>query len=81
MNKYTIAEFRNDYPNDDACLDKIYKLRYTNLVCPTFPQMYKKVFIKNRTQFFQLALTLQKRPDKYIMPVDLHTTNLCHNVS
>ena len=34
MNKYTITEFRRDYPNDDACLDKIFKLRYTNLVCP-----------------------------------------------
>lgn len=34
MNKYTITEFRNDYPDNDACLDKLFKLRYTNLVCP-----------------------------------------------
>lgn len=34
MNKYTLSEFKNDYPNDDACLDKIFKLRYTNLMCP-----------------------------------------------
>jgi transposase len=34
MNKYTIVQFRKDYPNDDACLDKLFKLRYTNLVCP-----------------------------------------------
>lgn len=32
--KYTITEFRADYPNDDACLDKIFKLRYSNLICP-----------------------------------------------
>lgn len=34
MNKYTINQFRADYPNDDACLDKLFALRYTNLVCP-----------------------------------------------
>lgn len=34
MNKYTITQFRKDYPNDDACLDKIFQLRYSNLVCP-----------------------------------------------
>ncbi|MBS1917464.1 MAG: IS1595 family transposase [Bacteroidetes bacterium] len=34
MNKYTIDQFRKDYPNNDACLDKLFKLRYTNLVCP-----------------------------------------------
>lgn len=33
-NRYTITEFRNDYPDNDACLDKLFKLRYTNLVCP-----------------------------------------------
>lgn len=34
MKKYTIVEFREDCPNDDACLDKLFKLRYSNLVCP-----------------------------------------------
>jgi transposase len=34
MNKFTITEFRNMYPDNDACLDKLFKLRYTNLVCP-----------------------------------------------
>lgn len=34
MEKYTITQFRNDYPNDDACLDKIWQLRFSNLVCP-----------------------------------------------
>lgn len=33
-NRYTINQFRKDYPDNDACLDKIFKLRYTNLVCP-----------------------------------------------
>lgn len=34
MNKFTITQFREMYPNEDACLDKIFQLRYRNLVCP-----------------------------------------------
>ena len=33
--KYTIEQFRKDYPHDAACLDKLFKLRYGNLeACP-----------------------------------------------
>ncbi|HWZ15411.1 MAG TPA: IS1595 family transposase [Mucilaginibacter sp.] len=31
--KYTINEFRRDYPNDDVCLDMIFKLRYAKMPC------------------------------------------------
>lgn len=31
--KYTINEFRAQYPNDDVCLDKIFQLRYTIMPC------------------------------------------------
>ena len=31
--KYTINQFRRDYPNDDVCLDMIFKLRYTKMPC------------------------------------------------
>lgn len=31
--KYTIDQFRKDYPNDAVCLDKIFKLRYGNIEC------------------------------------------------
>ncbi len=31
--KYTIEQFRKDYPNDAVCLDKIFKLRYGKLEC------------------------------------------------
>jgi transposase len=31
--KYTINEFRKDYPNDDVCLDTIFKLRYSAMPC------------------------------------------------
>lgn len=34
MNKFTITQFRAAYPNDDACLDKIFQLRFENLICP-----------------------------------------------
>jgi len=33
-NKYTITQFRNDYPDNDACLHKLFELRYKGLVCP-----------------------------------------------
>jgi len=34
--KYALAEFLKDYPNDAACLDKIFKLRFGSLerTCP-----------------------------------------------
>ena len=33
--KYTIKQFRTEYPNDDVCLEKIFKLRYHKLeACP-----------------------------------------------
>jgi transposase len=51
MNKYTIVEFRADYPNDDACLDKIFQLRYTNLVCPKCVADKPFVRVKNRRSY------------------------------
>ncbi len=31
--KYTIYQFREEYANDDICLDKIFKLRYSKIPC------------------------------------------------
>ena len=31
--KYTLTQLRKDYPNDEACLDKIFKIRFANLKC------------------------------------------------
>lgn len=31
--KYTINQFRSEYPNDDVCLDMIFKLRYAKMPC------------------------------------------------
>jgi transposase len=33
MGKYTINEFRKEYPSDDVCLDILFKLRYTAVPC------------------------------------------------
>ncbi|MNT14406.1 ISXO2-like transposase domain protein [compost metagenome] len=34
-NKYTIKQFREEYPDDDACLNKIFKLTYGDMTeCP-----------------------------------------------
>jgi transposase len=32
--RYTIDEFRKDYPDNDACLHKLFTLRFTGLICP-----------------------------------------------
>ena len=35
MTKYTIKDFRRQYPTDAACLDKIFKIRYGSIIyCP-----------------------------------------------
>ncbi len=33
-NRYTITQFRKDYPDDDTCLHKLFLLRFKGLVCP-----------------------------------------------
>ncbi|MFB0564699.1 MAG: transposase, partial [Candidatus Aminicenantaceae bacterium] len=48
--KFTIDEFRKMYPDDDACLDKIFSLRYGNLkVCPQCKKQTKFHRVKKRT--------------------------------
>ncbi|MEP6467183.1 MAG: IS1595 family transposase, partial [Parafilimonas sp.] len=34
IKRFTIKEFREMYPNEDACLHKIFELRFTGLICP-----------------------------------------------
>jgi transposase len=31
--KYTINQFKKEYPNDDVCLDKLFQLRYSSIPC------------------------------------------------
>jgi len=51
MNKFTITEFWAAYPNDDACLDKIFELRYNNLVCPKCESDKKFTRVHNRRSY------------------------------
>ncbi len=51
MNKFTITQFRAAYPNEDACLDKIFQLRYNNLVCPKCESDKKFTRVKNRRSY------------------------------
>lgn len=51
MGKYTINQFRERYPNDDACLDKIFELRFTNLICPKCEGCKPFARVKNRRSY------------------------------
>jgi len=51
MNKYTLAEFRRDYPNDDACLDRIFQIRFSNLICPKCESDNKFSRVKDRRSY------------------------------
>jgi len=42
--KYTINQFRKEYPNDDVCLDMIFKLRYAKMPC--CPQCHQETTFK-----------------------------------
>ena len=51
--KYTIAQFRLDYPNDAACLDKLFQLRFGNMKhCPKCksPAQFRRVTTRTAYQ-------------------------------
>lgn len=50
MRRYTITQFKNEYPNDDACLDKIFQLRFKNIVCKCGADK-QFVRVKNRRSY------------------------------
>jgi transposase len=49
--RYTIDQFRKEYPDNDACLDKLFNLRYTNLVCPNCDSDKPFTRVKNRMSY------------------------------
>lgn len=52
MNKrYTIDEFRKDYPDNDACLHKLFTTRFTGLVCPKCDGDKEFTRVKNRMSY------------------------------
>lgn len=51
MKRYTITEFRQDFATEDACLDKIFELRFSNLVCPKCDGTDKYTRVKDRRAY------------------------------
>src|SRR5436190_16500817 len=62
--RFTINEFREMYPDDDACLDKIFKLRFTNLVCPKCEDDKPFTRVKNRRSYQCPSCGFQVYPTK-----------------
>lgn len=51
MNKYTINEFRRNYPDNDTCLHKLFTLRYSGIVCPKCDSDKEFTRVKNRMAY------------------------------
>lgn len=51
MKKYTLTQFKAAYPTNDACLDRIFQLRYNNLVCPKCESDKKFTRVNNRRSY------------------------------
>jgi transposase-like protein len=49
--RYTIDQFRADYPTEDACLHKLFKLRFTGLICPLCDSDKEFTRVKNRRSY------------------------------
>ena len=64
MKKYTLSQFQKDYPNDDACLDKIFKMRFAGLVCPTCNDEKKFSRVSGRRSYQCTCCGFQVYPTK-----------------
>ena len=64
IKRFTIDEFRATYPNEDACLDKIFELRFTNLVCPKCESDNKFIRVKDRRSYYCPSCAFQLYPCK-----------------
>ena len=51
-NKYTIDQFRKDYPDNDACLHKLFLLRYKDIVCPKCDNDKEFKRVKNKKSYY-----------------------------
>lgn len=77
MNKYTINEFRRDFPDDDACLHRLFTLRFTNLVCPKCDSDKPFTKVKNRRSYQCPCCSFQIYPTKGTI-FEKSTTPLTH---
>jgi len=51
IKRFTINDFRENYPDSDACLEKLFQLRYKNLVCPKCEGVKPYTRVKNRRSY------------------------------
>jgi hypothetical protein len=77
MNKYTINQFRNDYPDEDACLDKIFQLRFKGLICPKCENDKPFTRVKGRRSYQCPCCSFQVYPTKDTV-FEKSTTPLTH---
>lgn len=67
--RYTFKDFREEYPDDDACLDALFRMRFGKLACCPFCGVVKAEFIRVkgrkcyscvhcRSQLFPMAGTI-----------------------
>ncbi len=77
MNKFTITQFRERYPNDDACLHRIFQLRFANLVCPKCEGTKEFTRVKNRRSYQCPCCGFQVYPTKDTV-FEKSTTPLTH---
>jgi predicted RNA-binding Zn-ribbon protein involved in translation (DUF1610 family) len=62
MKRFTVDDFWAQFPNDDACLDKIFELRYSNLICPKCESDNKFTRVKDRRSYQCPACGFQVYP-------------------
>jgi transposase len=62
MQKFTITQFRAAYPDNDACLDRLFQLRYKNLVCPSCEGDKPFTRVKDRRSYQCPACSFQIYP-------------------
>jgi transposase len=77
MNKFTITQFREAYPDNNACLHKIFQLRFTNLVCPKCEGTKEFTRVKDRRSYQCPACGHQVYPTKDTI-FEKSTTPLTH---
>ena len=64
MKRFTITEFREMYPDNDACLDKLFQLRFKGLVCPKCESDKPFIRVKNRRSYYCPNCGFQVYPTK-----------------
>ncbi len=61
-NRYTIDQFRTDYPDNAACLHKLFTLRFTGLICPKCDGDREFTRVKNRMSYQCPSCSFQVYP-------------------